>query len=274
MNVYEVRAATGAQEPVASEGQALESAQELIEDYLDHLCAPLIGIVPYAERERLRQEAAFNIEGRAQQFSLDGYDDLQAAALAIGKYGPSDELSASFLQEWLRYRNRGALARRFGLPTVYAAFIFGQATFWCLFLAQLAIFYPDPQPYTFGLKLWEIREILPEPLPLPDRNPVMAGFWLIALLTPLVAGWLTGAKTLTGAVAAVARVVVACAIVSLTVGLSILPRLEGVWLAFAQIIWWVPCGTLVAHFASTHARCRHVRFRLPKNLKNLRRKLK
>lgn len=31
--------------------------QEQIQDYLDYLCAPLIGIVPYAQRRRLRAEA-------------------------------------------------------------------------------------------------------------------------------------------------------------------------------------------------------------------------
>ena len=36
---------------------------EQIEDFLDHLCAPLIGIVPYRERFAFRQEAHAHIDG-------------------------------------------------------------------------------------------------------------------------------------------------------------------------------------------------------------------
>ena len=33
-----------------------EEVQAQIEDYLDYLCAPLLGIVPYPQRRRLRLE--------------------------------------------------------------------------------------------------------------------------------------------------------------------------------------------------------------------------
>lgn len=236
-------------------------AQEHIEDYLDHLCAPLVGIVPYRERDRLRQEAVFNIEGRMRQFLVDGYDSETSVFKAIEKYGRAEELSEKFLEEWLRYQPKGALARMIGLPNAYATFFFGQATLWGILLVQYRVFSPEPEPFTFGLTLADIRRIIPEPLPLPDRNPWWTIFWLYAILAPFVAGWLTGRKVLIGAGKAVYQVQLLATLMTFSVGAIMLPTTEGIWLAMIQVLWWVPVGTLIAHTVSALTRRRRLCFR-------------
>ena len=45
---------------------------ERVEDYLEHLAAPLVGIVPYPERRAFRQEAHAHIEGLIPRIHLAG----------------------------------------------------------------------------------------------------------------------------------------------------------------------------------------------------------
>jgi hypothetical protein len=84
---------------ILSEAGSMEPMEpnEIVEDYLDHLCGPLIGIVPYGRRERLRAEARYNIFERAALFERDGVSPQEAAERAVEKYGKSDELSEAFI---------------------------------------------------------------------------------------------------------------------------------------------------------------------------------
>jgi len=43
-----------------------------IKDYLDYLCAPLLGVVPYAERRSLREEARGHLPEIAAEFEAQG----------------------------------------------------------------------------------------------------------------------------------------------------------------------------------------------------------
>ena len=58
-----------------------------IEDYLDYLCAPLLGIAPYAQRRRLRLEAADHLQALAEDFQAEGFAPDQAFLLALKEYG-------------------------------------------------------------------------------------------------------------------------------------------------------------------------------------------
>jgi hypothetical protein len=238
-----------------------DQARELLEDYLDHLCSPLVGIVPYRERDRLRQEAGFNIEGRMQMYVLDGYASVEAMNLAIEKYGRSDQLGDLFLEEWVRYQPKGWLARHIGLPNAYAGFFFGQATLWGLVLVQIRVFAPNPEPFTFGLSLAQIRHIVPEPLPLPDQNPVFMAFFAYLLVAPFAAGWLTGRFAPIGASRAVYHVMVLLIIVAFAVGSLMLPAREGILLGFAELLIWLPVGMATAHYSSVVARRQRLRYR-------------
>ena len=236
-------------------------AHDLIEDYLDHLCAPLVGLVPYRERDRLRQEAGYNIEGRMEAFLLDGLSPVQAAERAIAKYGRSDAICEGFLSEWMRYQPHGWISRRLGMANLYALFFFGQAFLWGLVLALVRVFVPSPDPVTFGLTLDQVRRLVPEPLPLPDRNPLFVALWVYLLLAPFVAGALTGAYVLVGAAKAVAQAILLFVVVSFVVGALLWPAPEGIWLTVSQLLWWLGVGTGTAHLTSVIVRRRKFRFR-------------
>lgn len=239
-----------------------ELAREMVEDYLDHLCAPLVGLVPYRDRDRLRQEAGFNIEGRMRTYLLDGLDPVHAAERAIAKYGRSDALGESFLVEWMHYQPTGALARRIGIDLLYAFFFFGQASLWGLVLALVRIYVASPDPVTFGLTLDQVRRLVPEPLPMPDRNPLFVLFWAYLLGAPFVAGALTGSRVLVGSAKAVVQTVLPLVILSFVVGALLWPSPEGLWLASGQLFWWLGVGAGTAHLTSVIVRRRRFRFRL------------
>lgn len=238
-----------------------EVATELIEDYLDHLCAPLVGLIPYRDRFRLRQEAAYNIEGRMRVYVLDGMSPEAAAREAIAKYGRSDALGEQFLQEWIRYEPHGWLARKLGMPNLYALFFFGQASLWGMVMALYQVFFPSPDPVTFGLTLEQVRRLVPAPLPMPDRNPLFIVFWIYVLLAPIAAGVLTGLRVPVGAAKAVVQAMLLYVLVSFGIGLLLWPASEGIWLALVQLVWWSGVGTGTAHLTSLIVRKRRFRFR-------------
>jgi hypothetical protein len=57
-------------EPVQNRDREVSPA-ERIEDYLDHLCVPLVGVVPYRERRSMRQEAAAHIACLVDEFQAE-----------------------------------------------------------------------------------------------------------------------------------------------------------------------------------------------------------
>lgn len=240
---------------------SLAEPNELLEDFLDHLCAPLVGIVPYRDRDRLRAEAAFNIESRYQTYLLDNLEPTEAMKKAIAKYGSSEVVCEQFLSEWYRYVPHGWLARTIGLPNSYAAFFFGQAYLWATVLVQIRVFSPNPEPYTFGLTLAQLRRIVPDPLPLPERSPLFGLLWLYVLVAPILAGAFTGRYVLVGATKAALSAQLIFTALAFLVGAMMLPAKEGMWLAVVQLLYWVSVGTGTAHLTSLIMRRRRMRFR-------------
>ncbi len=237
--------------------------EEIVEDYLDHLCAPLVGIMPFGRRERLRAEARYNILERADLYTLEGMPPQEAAEEAVRKYGDTRDLSEAFLEEWLHSLPQGALARRIGLPMSYAAFFFIQASLWGFVLLQYRLFFPNDQPMVLSLSPAQIRAFYPEPLPLPESNPLWLLVWVYGFLAPLVAGWLTGVKAPIGAARSVATILAWLILLTFVVGTLMLPLTEGLLFAMLQLLWWIPAGTLTAHVASALARRRRLRFQPP-----------
>jgi hypothetical protein len=242
------------------------SPSDVIEDYLDHLCAPLVGVVPYQERFRLREETGFHLERRARGFMLDGMNEADAVLQAIERYGTSQEIGQRFLEAWFTAQPRGPLAQRLGLANAYALVPFGQATVICLVLLQLRVFLmPTPQPYMFGLSLADIRHVIPEPLPLPETNWESLLLYLVAFLAPFVAGWITGTRAPVDSARAVYRVQTIFTLLTFVVGVMMLPTREGVSLALFQLFFWLPVGCAVAHVSGLMAwRRRCQRFVAPR----------
>lgn len=64
-----------------------DSAEAQIEDYLDYLCAPLLGVVPYNQRRRLRLEAADHLYALTEDHAAEGFAPLEAVQIALREYG-------------------------------------------------------------------------------------------------------------------------------------------------------------------------------------------
>jgi hypothetical protein len=76
--------------------------QARIEDYLDNLSAPLIGIVPYAERQGIRGEAADHLYALIEQMQEEGLSAEGATEAALRAYGQPSEIGRAILDTWCR----------------------------------------------------------------------------------------------------------------------------------------------------------------------------
>jgi hypothetical protein len=250
---------------VADEGDEDASGEamtpdDIIADYLDHLCAPLVGVVPYIERSRLREETGYHLERLAGTYILEGESPIEATRRAVAKYGESNEVSQLFLETWFVHQPQGRLARRFGLANIRALTFFGAATLLTTTLVQMRVYWPNPQPLTFGLSVAQMRHLIPEPLPLPDGNPVSVGLAIIAIIAPVVAGWLTGASVPVRPARTVYNVQTLLTLYTFVLGAQMLPMREGVLLGVFQLFFWLPVGCLTAHIAAAltwRRRCRY-----------------
>src|SRR2546427_11434751 len=74
-----------------------------IEDYLDHVCAPLVGLVPYARRQELRAELRGHLEALAASYRELGSAPNLASEQALRQFGDPRELARRCADE----RSRG-----------------------------------------------------------------------------------------------------------------------------------------------------------------------
>src|SRR5215212_7119533 len=83
-------------------------ADPRLEDYLDHVCAPLVGRVGYAERMGLRAELRAHLDAMVAA-SREVGEDEDAVLSALARFGPPHRLARA----WLRARGpRGATSAR------------------------------------------------------------------------------------------------------------------------------------------------------------------
>ncbi|MDX1933654.1 MAG: hypothetical protein SFU56_13740, partial [Capsulimonadales bacterium] len=217
---------------------------EVIADYLDHLCAPLVGVVPFDERNRLREEAAYHIDRLMNTYLLEGLAPDAAAQEAVRRYGGSQEVGYQFLEAWFTHQPQGPVARRLGLANLRALTYFGTATLLVTLLVQLRVYLPNPDPLTFGLSLAQVRQVLPEPLPLPDASPLSILLAGTTLCAPFVAGTLTGMAVPVAPGRAVYQVQTVLTLYTFVLGVQMLPTREGILLGLIQLFFWLPVGCL------------------------------
>jgi hypothetical protein len=91
-----------------------------IEDYLDHMGAPLVGMAPYARRQSLRAEWRAHLEMLAAAYEELGSDRDAAVTQALKQFGDPNRLGRLWARTW----RSGAPAprRRPVLPAMRAAF--------------------------------------------------------------------------------------------------------------------------------------------------------
>ncbi len=221
-----------------TEDSTEECADEQVEDYLDYLCAPPIGSVPYRRRLRFRMEVQAHIDGLIMQYREQGLGLSEAVQTALHELGEPGPAGQDFLQEWLEgspHAGAGPVVR----TTALRAFaMFGIATVLNLFAIQLS---GD-----------EGRNV-------PDQFPYLL---TLAMVSPLIAGCLTGLSRPARIKAGTGYAILLCASASGTVGLTMLPQMEGLIFALFQLLFWLPAGCLsVLGTASLVRQHRRLRFR-------------
>ncbi len=240
--------------------------EELVDDYLEHLCAPLVGWVPYRERERLREEARSHLEGRAHAYGIDGFAPQEAMRRSIERFGKSARLSEEFLETWLNYQSQGKIVQKLGLNNAYALFFFGQMAALSYLFLNLRLVFPPSSSLRFGESVHRFDAI---GMPLPDGSIWTYLFLGIVFLAPFVAGWLTGRMAVLHAARAVYHMMLPIIIGTFFLGVALLPSREGLFVALAETLWWLPVGCLTAHVAAAvtwRRRCAYHSIPIRRNL--------
>ncbi len=206
--------------------------EEQIEDFLDHLCAPLIGIVPYRERLAFRQEAHAHIEGLIREFQYEGQEIAAATESALREFGEPWKVGQAFLQEWSRGAS-GQLPSGQIRKAAWTAFGgFGVASMWTLLVLESSASAP------------------------PNENSmlILGG---LAFCSPFVAGGFVGALAPAQARRGIATALGGLILHSCAVGALMQPGREALLFALWQLLFWLPVG--VGSAAVTAACLRYVR---------------
>ena len=212
----------------------------LVEDYLDHLCAPLVGIVPLAERRGLRAEVRSHLEALAAEYGYEGKPPAEATAAALHELGEPWQVGQTFLREWLQGSPDAAPARLTRAAACRAFAFFGVASLPC----------------------WALLEHHALDVPAAtDLTP-----WLLAALAPLAAGTLTGLAPQPRTGRGLCWAVGALTLHALAASATLLPQMDGFGLALCLPLWWLPAGwlsaTATAHLVRSHRRARFLKYAL------------
>lgn len=73
-----------------------------IEDYLDHICAPLVTSVPYEARCTLRQEMRQHLQAATSAHIELGSAPEEAVTQALTQFGEARQIARQWLDEWQR----------------------------------------------------------------------------------------------------------------------------------------------------------------------------
>ena len=208
--------------PLPSDAPPLEDDQRAqIEDYLDYLCAPLLGIVPYAQRRRLRLETEDHLLALAEDFQAEGFAPDEAVAVALREYGEPWRIGQDFAEAWLSGPHPCRFARFTAAATLRAFGWFGVFSVLTLLGVEQCALMPNQQA------LWPLVQCL-------------------AVVAPLLAGVLVGFALHPKTAGGVCRAVAALALASGAAGLLVLPHPEVLQFALFQVVFWLPAGCLSA----------------------------
>jgi hypothetical protein len=219
----------------ASNPRASSPVDERMEDYLDHVCGPLIGVLSYAQRAVLREEIRLHLEALIAEFEEQGQAPQEAAELAFGEMGEPWQLGEAILREWAPEAGTSRAHGRLRTEAIHAFAWFGSPTVLCLLLTELYVLYPR-------------------------QEGVLPLLFLAALLAPFVAGVLTGISAPARAGRGVYMAVSLLSLVALVAGTLLWPKTEGLLFALFQWAYWTPAGWVSASVAASTAR-QHRRLR-------------
>lgn len=233
--------------------------EDLIEDYLDHICAPFVGIVPFDERSRFREEAAFHIDRLQQSYQAEGMPAEEATRRAIRTYGEPGQVSDRYLESFYENRVQSALFKRIGSGNFIAFCIFGVAQILYTALLQVHVFLPSGEAYRLPVSPAEARQLLPEPFPIPQSWGDFALLYGLPIVAPILAGFFVGYQVPAGASRSVFQAMMPIVIYSFVVGSFMLPITTGLLFGLFQAVFWIPVGCLAASVGTTYAQRRAIR---------------
>lgn len=200
---------------------AEDEARAQIEDYLDYLCAPLLGIVPYTQRRRLRLETEDHLRALTEDFQAEGFAPGEAVAVALREYGEPWRIGQDFAEAWLSGPHPCRFARFTDAATLRAFGWFGVFSVLNLLAVEQCTLMPHQD------SLWLLVQCL-------------------AIVAPLLAGVLTGFALCPKTAGGVCRAVAALALASGAAGALVLPHQEVLQFALFQFVFWLPAGCLSA----------------------------
>lgn len=202
-----------------------------IEEYLDHVCAPLLGLVPYARRQELRAELRGHLEALVATHEELGSPRDAAVVLALRQFGPPRHLSRQWAREWVHGAAPASLQPPWRAMRV-ALGSFGLVTLLALVLYATAAAIPAVgSSAVLGLLvLGSIGVLL----------PVMAG---------IATGLLAPARHALGTFFALSLVILFCASLALQ-GMRLPGPVDdpasGLGLVIVQAVLWIPLGCVAA----------------------------
>jgi hypothetical protein len=81
-----------------------------VEDYLDRVCGPLVGIVPYEKRAEIRRELCEHLQALIATHEDLGSTREEAVTAALQQFGDPAKLAQHWLREW-EYTDANAVPR-------------------------------------------------------------------------------------------------------------------------------------------------------------------
>lgn len=215
---------------------SLSVENDRIEDYLDHLCTPLVGVVPYAVRHKLRLEAEDHLRALIAEFTEKGLGPTDALDAAMIEHGEPWGIGQAYADAWMRESSESC-------PNRFAASYLLHGLAWAGMASLPTLFLVEQGCLTYN---WAMEWII-----------------LLALLAPFAAGGLTGLTAPARPVRAVSCALLLHVLVSFVAGGLLLPKTEGLRFACFQLVFWLPmgCGSAwtVAYFRLLHRRQRFLR---------------
>ena len=137
-----------------------------VEDYLDHVCAPLVGKVPFERRRELRWEIGCHLQALAEAFEELGDSREEAVVKALGQFGDPGTIGKEWRGQWQAHRPApGPLPLSACVPAYFQAlqyFVPALAVMWGYFaihsnlptLSTLAVqFFALLLPLTLGARV-------------------------------------------------------------------------------------------------------------------------
>ncbi|HVT12928.1 MAG TPA: hypothetical protein VHE55_11740 [Fimbriimonadaceae bacterium] len=238
---------------------ALRGDNLALEDYLEALTAPMVGLVPCRVRLELRAEARAHLERQIERLKTEGIGEPEATRLAIEAYGSAAAIGDAFLSEWFQNQSRSPFLKQFGHANYVAFgwFAVAQAIYTCLL--HLRVFLPSGAAYSFPITPAEMRRVVPAPLPMPELTTTSIFLFLFPFVAPIVAGYLTGTAVPVRSARAVYQAMMPIILYSFVIGALMLPMTEGLLFALFQVVYWIPVGALAAHVGMVMAARRRSR---------------